>query len=69
MWPAEIFVANRIVNVKGRIICEKISTKGKNSIRAVGAPYGSICETIPLKLWYKPNPMIGIQNNKALNNT
>lgn len=67
--PAEILVANRIVNVNGRIIWEKISTKGKNNIKPVGAPYGNIWETIPLKLWYKPNPIIGIQNNKALNNT
>ncbi len=38
MWPAEILVAKRIVRVKGRINWEKISTRGKNSIRAVGAP-------------------------------
>lgn len=36
--PAEIFVAKRIVRVNGRINWEKISTKGKNSIKAVGAP-------------------------------
>jgi len=64
-----MLVANRIVNVNGRIIWEKISTKGKNNINPVGAPYGSMCDTIPLKLWYKPNPMIGIQNSKALNKT
>ena len=69
IWPAEILVANRIVKVKGRITWEKISTKGKNNIKAVGAPYGSIWDTIPLKLWYKPNPIIGTQNNKALNKT
>lgn len=36
--PAEIFVAKRIVRVNGRINWEKISTKGKNNIKAVGAP-------------------------------
>jgi hypothetical protein len=38
MWPAERLVPKRIVRVRGRIIWEKISTKGKNSIRPVGAP-------------------------------
>ena len=36
--PAERLVAKRIVRVSGRIIWEKISTKGRNSIRPDGAP-------------------------------
>ena len=32
-----MLVANRIVKVKGRIIWEKISTKGKKNIRETGA--------------------------------
>lgn len=38
MWPEDKFVLRRIINVKGRISCEKISTKGKKSIKPTGAP-------------------------------
>ena len=36
--PAEMLVANRMVRVKGRIIWEKTSTKGKKNIKDTGAP-------------------------------
>lgn len=36
--PLAKLVLNRIISVKGRIICEKISTKGKNNIKATGDP-------------------------------
>ena len=35
-------VLNRIIKVKGRISCEKTSTRGKKSINATGAPKGSM---------------------------
>lgn len=38
IWPLAKLVLNRIINVNGRIICEKISTRGKNSIKAIGEP-------------------------------
>lgn len=42
MWPLERLVLKRIIKVKGRINWEKISIIGKNNIKAVGAPYGSM---------------------------
>ena len=38
MWPADKFVAKRIVKVKGRISCENISITGKKNIRVDGVP-------------------------------
>ena len=69
IWPAERLVAKRIVRVKGRISWEKISTRGRNNINPVGAPYGNMWETKPLKSRYKPKPIIGTQNKRALNKT
>ena len=38
MCPLDRLVLNRIIRVKGRISWEKISTKGRNSIRPIGDP-------------------------------
>lgn len=47
MWPDDRLVLRRTIKVKGRIIWLKISTKGKNNIKAAGEPYGSIWDTNP----------------------
>ena len=38
IWPEERLVLRRIIKVKGRIICEKISTSGRNNIKPTGEP-------------------------------
>lgn len=38
IWPLERLVLKRIIKVKGRISWEKISTKGKKSIKPDGEP-------------------------------
>lgn len=64
--PLAKLVLSRIIKVKGRIIWEKISTRGKNSIKATGDPYGSIWDIKPLKLVVNTHTIIGIQNNKEM---
>lgn len=66
IWPLARLVLNRIIKVKGRISCEKISTKGKNNINATGEPYGNICDMKPLKLVVKTQIIIGIQKSKEI---
>lgn len=64
IWPEERLVLNRIINVRGRINWEKISTRGKNSIRPTGEPKGSMWAIKDLS-WVKETQTInGSQNNR-----
>ena len=42
IWPEDRLVLSRIIKVNGRISCEKISTRGKKSIKPTGDPKGSM---------------------------
>ena len=53
MCPADKFVAKRMVNVNGRIIWEKISTRGRRNINLVGVPKGTKWEKNKVKLVVK----------------
>lgn len=63
IWPEERFVLNRIIKVNGRIIWEKISIRGKNSISPIGDPYGNICEKNPRKSEKQTQNKRGIQKS------
>ena len=66
MWPEERFVLSRIIRVKGRISWEKISTRGKKIISAVGAPKGNICATKDFIWVLKTQRIIGAQNKSLI---
>lgn len=63
IWPLDKLVLSRIIRVNGRISWEKISTRGKNNIKAIGDPYGSIWDIKLLNWVKKTQSMIGTQNN------
>ena len=64
IWPLDRFVLKRIIRVKGRISWEKISTIGKNNIKATGDPYGNIWAINDLNWVENTQTIIGTQNNK-----
>lgn len=64
--PLDKLVLKRIISVNGRIIWEKISTKGKKSIKPKGEPYGNMWAIKDLNWEIKTQTINGVQNNKEI---
>lgn len=66
--PEDKLVLKRIIKVSGRINWENNSTKGKNSIRPKGDPYGSKWAKNSLNCLTNTQTIIGTQNKSLMVN-